>query len=217
MSMFDDDVRKQLSGILSKMAGEVKIVMFTQEVECANCKETHEFAETIAELSDKLSFEAKDFLADRESADALGIDKIPALALLDKTGASRGIVFYGVPAGYEINSWMSAVLAVSGAAEHIPEALSERIAAIDRDVHIQVFIGLSCPYCPAAVVAAHRIALENPRVRADMVEASTFPHLAVKYGVSGVPKTIINETADLVGAHPIEDLLDEIEALGDDG
>ena len=126
-------------------------------------------------------------------------------------------VFYGVPAGYEVNSWMSAILAVSGVAERIPESLSKRIAAIDRDVHIQVFIGLSCPYCPAAVVAAHRIALENPRVRADMVEASTFPHLAVKYGVSGVPKTIINETAELVGAHPIEDLLDRIEALGDAG
>ena len=215
MTMFDDDVKKQLAGILAKMEHDVRIVMFTQEIECESCTEMRRFAGTIAGLSGKLSFETKDFLADREAADALGIDKIPALTLLDGAGEPTGVTFYGVPAGYEVNSWISAILAVSGVREALPADVMKRIAAIDRDVHLQVFIGLSCPYCPAAVVAAHRIALENPRVRADMVEASTFPHLAVKYGVSGVPKTIINETADLVGAHPIEHLLDGIEALPD--
>jgi hypothetical protein len=35
-----------------------------------------------------------------------------------------------------------------------------------------------------------------------MVEAIEFPHLAVKYHVHGVPKTVVNETFFIEGAMP---------------
>jgi len=35
-----------------------------------------------------------------------------------------------------------------------------------------------------------------------MVEAMEFPHLAVKYQVMGVPRTVINETVHIEGAAP---------------
>jgi predicted DsbA family dithiol-disulfide isomerase len=47
---------------------------------------------------------------------------------------------------------------------------------------------------------AHQLAVESDLVRADMVEAIEFPHLAVKYQVQGVPRTVINETAHIEGA-----------------
>lgn len=46
------------------------------------------------------------------------------------------------------------------------------------------------------------MAIENDLVRADMVEAIEFPHLAVKYHVHGVPKTVVNETFFIEGAMP---------------
>lgn len=57
--------------------------------------------------------------------------------------------------------------------------------------------------------------MANPRIRGDMVEVSEFPHLIAKYAVQGVPQTIINETASLVGAMPEMDLVQEIlKAIG---
>jgi hypothetical protein len=53
-----------------------------------------------------------------------------------------------------------------------------------------------------AVRLAHKMAIENDLVRADMVEAIEFPHLAVKYHVHGVPKTVVNETFFIEGAMP---------------
>ena len=41
---------------------------------------------------------------------------------------------------------------------------------------------------------AHKLAIESPHIRADMVEAIEFPHLSNKYHVHGVPRTVINET-----------------------
>ena len=59
---------------------------------------------------------------------------------------------------------------------------------------------------------AHQMALENPLVEAEMVEAMEFFELSDKYGVSGVPHTVINEGAgNVVGAAPEEHLVAAIE------
>ena len=47
------------------------------------------------------------------------------------------------------------------------------------------------------------MAMENPLVQAEMVEAMEFPALANRHQVSGVPHTVINDGAgNVVGAVP---------------
>jgi len=53
-----------------------------------------------------------------------------------------------------------------------------------------------------AVRLAHKMAIESDLVRADTVEAIEFPHLAIKYQVRGVPRTVVNETVHIEGAMP---------------
>jgi alkyl hydroperoxide reductase subunit AhpF len=89
----------------------------------------------------------------------------------------------------------------------------KRIKDVDRDVHIQVFVGLGCPHCPAAVTTAHRLAMENSRIKADMIDASNFVPLAQKYNVTGVPKIVFNDKFELMGAHPVNTFLDVIDRL----
>jgi predicted DsbA family dithiol-disulfide isomerase len=57
---------------------------------------------------------------------------------------------------------------------------------------------------------AHAFALESDLIRADMVEATEFPHLVQRYGVRGVPKTLVNEGVAIEGALPEEEYLDRI-------
>lgn len=208
MAIFDDKVRKQIGDILTKLGDRVNLLYFTQEMECGICKDIHEFLNEFASLSDRIGLTTFDFVKDRDKAEHYKIDKIPAILLLDKNDNDTGIRFFGLPGGYEINSFIQGLMEVSGVKEPLSPSAAEMIKKIDRDVHIQVFISLTCPYCPAAVSAAHRIALENPRVRADMVDAGVFPQLAVKYNVSSVPKTIINEKIEIIGAEPIEKLIE---------
>jgi len=73
---------------------------------------------------------------------------------------------------------------------------------LDKDVRIQVFVTPTCPYCTSVVRLAHQFAMESPRIRGEMVEATEFPHLAQKYHVFGVPKAVINETVFVEGAVP---------------
>jgi predicted DsbA family dithiol-disulfide isomerase len=46
------------------------------------------------------------------------------------------------------------------------------------------------------------MAVESDKVTGDMVESTEFPHLVQKYGVMGVPRTVINETTSFEGAVP---------------
>ena len=46
------------------------------------------------------------------------------------------------------------------------------------------------------------MAFASEHITAIAVEATEFPDLARKYQVSGVPKTIVNETVEILGAVP---------------
>ncbi len=47
---------------------------------------------------------------------------------------------------------------------------------------------------------AHQFAMESEVITADMVEATEFPQLSMKYGVRGVPMTVVNERPAITGA-----------------
>ena len=49
---------------------------------------------------------------------------------------------------------------------------------------------------------AHRMAVESPHIRASSIEATEFLDLSRKYRVTGVPKTIVNDTIEILGALP---------------
>jgi hypothetical protein len=51
------------------------------------------------------------------------------------------------------------------------------------------------------------MAVESPRVTSVIVEAGESPDLVRKYQVSGVPKTMVNERVEILGAKPEEDFV----------
>lgn len=60
------------------------------------------------------------------------------------------------------------------------------------------------------MVLAHKLAMASELISADMVEAMEFPHLANKYQVYGVPRTVINEVIHIVGAVSEHTLVEEL-------
>ena len=99
---------------------------------------------------------------------------------------------------------------VSRGKTSLSDKTREKLRAIDRDVHLQVFVTPTCPYCSISVRLAHQFAMESPFIRADMVEATEFPHLANRFNVMGVPRTVINNAAFIEGAMPEDRFLREI-------
>jgi len=49
---------------------------------------------------------------------------------------------------------------------------------------------------------AHKLAIENEYITADVIEISEVSDLAQRYRVQGVPKTVINDRVEFAGALP---------------
>lgn len=210
MSLLNEEVRGQLSEVFEGMGSEVTIALFTKEENCETCADTKSFMEEVEVLSNKLSLEIYDFDKNQDKAKELKVDKVPAIVLLDESKKDHGVKFYGIPAGHEINSFITGIMEVSGVGEELPDELMEQIKGIDKDVDIKVFVTLSCPHCPGAVAKAHKLALLNDKISGQMIEAQTFSELSEKFDVSGVPKIVINDEFELVGNQPLDKFLEEI-------
>lgn len=210
MALLRDKDREAVSERLNEMTGKAKLVFFTQEIECQYCKETGELLSEVAELSDKLELETYNFVTDKEMSEKFNIAQIPAIAVLAEDGVDRGLRYYGIPSGYEFASLLEDILMVSANDSGLEDETRQALANLSDPVHMQVFVTPTCPYCPGAVRLAHQMAFESDKVRADMVEASEFPHLAMKYNVQGVPRTVINETHAVEGMVPEQMILQEV-------
>ena len=219
MPLLDEKTRNDVSALLADLASPVKIALFTQAIECQYCKETREIVEEIAALSDWITVEVLDFEADQDRARSYQVDKIPAIVMLGKDDQDYGVRFYGIPSGYEFSSLLHDIKAIAAGptvSELSPETLNY-LEQLEQDIHLQVFVTPTCPYCPRAVILAHALAIASDRIRADMVEATEFPHLSMKYNVMGVPRTVINETQFAEGAVPEHMLLDQLQTILSDG
>jgi len=208
MKYLNEKVMKDLEGMFKAFKNPVTIKLFTQEFECRYCEDTRGLVEELSAVNDKIKLEVYDFVKDSDTAKEFGIDKIPALVLMNEQDA--GIRFFGIPAGYEFTSLVEALKMVSSGQTELSDDTKKYLDGLEKDVHLQVFVTPTCPYCPKAVIQAHQMALYSPKVRADMVEASEFPYLSQRYNVMGVPKTVINEDTYQEGAAPEKLIIDKI-------
>lgn len=212
MSILKEEDRKYIKEQFdSKLTGQVKILLFSQSLECEYCKPTEEILTELAELSPKISLEIRNLQIDAEDAKTFGIDKVPAIIPMGEGDKDFGMRFFGIPSGYEFSSLLSSIIDVSQGKSDLPQELVDKIAEIKSPVDIKVFVTPTCPYCPQAVRAAHKIAMSNPAyIKAHMIESVEFPHLANKYAVYGVPKTIINEKIQFEGALPDQVVVEQV-------
>ncbi len=220
MALLTEKDKTAVQTKLRRLDKPVKLVVFTQEMECQFCRETRQLIEEVSQLSGKISIEVKDFMNDEQEARRLGIDKIPAIAVLGTAdgGADRdyGIRLYGIPSGYEFISLLESLQLASSGDSGLSPAARERLKAVRKPLALQVFVTPTCPYCPRAVVLAFRLAVESPHISAAMVEATEFPHLANRYGVAGVPHTVIGDSPQpMVGAYPEQAAVEMITAAAE--
>ena len=138
MGMLKDKDRNKVTNLFKQIDNNVTILMFTQETECQHCEMTRKMLEEVSGLSDRISLEVHDFVAEADLAKKYGVDKIPATVLLgDK---DYGIRFYGVPAGYEFNVLIQDIRDVGKRNPGLSEAVMAELAKIDEPIHLQVII-----------------------------------------------------------------------------
>jgi len=143
--MIPADVEKQLVEELAELPRAVRLVTFSQtlalpgqEAQVAAAEQMRRLIEELAELSPQLSAESLSFASDRDRAEALGIERIPAVAILLED-EDPGIRFFGQPAGYEFGTLIDAIVDTSRGEHGLGEDTVQKLQELEKPVHIQVF------------------------------------------------------------------------------
>src|SRR5581483_1683804 len=184
-------VRAELEQTLTR---PVALALVVADHDCELCDLTRELLEEIGALHHHLRVTVYDLTRDAARVAQLGIDKVPAIAVLDGESATDyGIRFYGIPSGYEFATLLESIRMVGSGQGELQAVTRDFLRELDQPLHLQVFVTPTCPYCPRAAVLAHRLAYASPQITADVVEVSEFPDLGARYNVMGVPRTMIGE------------------------
>jgi glutaredoxin-like protein len=207
---FDIELKRDVNLTLYTQAN---IGLYIPGRECKSCGPTQELVEEVSALSPRIHLEVVDIYKSREEASSRGVDRIPALTI--GNGKRDNVRFYGLPTGLEFALLVESIIAASDNRSSLRLETRRQLRALPEDVHIQVFVTPNCQYCPTVARVAHAMAMESPRVTADVIEIQEFPDLARRYAVMGVPKTVINDRVQITGAVPEEALLRRVlQAVG---
>jgi glutaredoxin-like protein len=203
MALLSEQDRQTLRTHLAEIADPVTLLFFTQTIggpETALI--TKQLLDELAGLSDHVGVEEVNFILEKDRAAALGITDVPAIAVLKRDVDTR-IRFLGAPAGYEFMSLIEAIILAGGSDSGLSRESKTLIAEhVAEPLDIKVFVTPTCPHCPRVVTLAHRMAFEHPLIHATCIEATEFLDLSRQYRVTGVPKTIVNGTIEILGAVP---------------
>jgi glutaredoxin-like protein len=206
MSLISPADQERLRATFDEMLRPVRLLFFTQTLGCETCLQAKQILDELPVLSGKITIEEVNFVLEPDKATQYEIDRVPAIAIVgqDEAGAERDskIRFLGTPSGYEFMSLVQAVLLVGGRPSMLSAESLKLIAGVDAPTKVHVFTTPTCPHCPRAVTVAHEMAFANPNITAFAVEATEFPDLARRYSVTGVPKTVVNDSVEILGALP---------------
>jgi glutaredoxin-like protein len=208
--MLREDEKSEIRSRLGGLKEPVSLVYFTQVLAgaCPLCVETERLLKDVQTLSDRITLDVRNFIGDAEEARRYGVDKIPALCLIG--GSDQGLRFYGMPSGYEFMTFLEVLQRLSERDSGLSAESQKALQALKHPVHLQVFVTPTCPYCPQSAILGYKLAMASSHITCDVIEISEFPHLAQKYGVMSVPKTIVNDRWGFDGAVSENALIEHI-------
>jgi len=178
--------------------------------------------EIVASLDDsKASADVRSLLADIAQASTLvkltesrdDTQRKPSFSI-NRPSENHGPRFAGLPMGHEFTSLVLALLQVGGYPPKVDAAVLEQIRALDGDFDFEIYVSLTCHNCPDVVQALNVMAVQNPRIRATMIEGGTFQDEIKERQIMAVPTVFLNGTEFGQGRMTLEEILAKIDTSG---
>lgn len=124
--------------MLAGLQNPVRLVFFTQSLNCETCEPTRQMLGELGELSDKLTIEEHNFALEAAVAADYRVDRVPAIAVVG--AQDHGIRFFGMPSGYEFMSLIDAITMVAGGDSGLSDQTRTLLKDLQDPLTVQVFV-----------------------------------------------------------------------------
>ena len=197
-ALLTPEMQNQLRSVFDRMEKPLLLKLYLDSRQVSG--ELNRFMSTLAGLSDKLKLEVYGEQGSENTA--------PYVEVCLADGIPTGLAFHGVPGGHEFTSFVLGLYNAAGPGQKLDSDLRTRICAIGKPTDLKILVTLSCTMCPDLVIAAQRIAAENPNITAHVYDLQHFELLKTKYNVMSVPCLVINDERVSFGKKNIHQILD---------
>ena len=196
-ALFTPEMCRQLDPVFARMENALLLKLYLDNRPVS--AELEQFITALAALSDKLSVTVETNNASSREA--------PCVHICKADGAETGLAFHGVPSGHEFTSFVLGLYNAAGPGQALEASVRQQIAAITNPANMKILVTLSCTMCPDLVVAAQRIAAENPNVSAHVYDIRHFENLKEQYHVMSVPCLVVNDMQVSFGKKNVSQIL----------
>ena len=191
----DAQIKGQLAQYLQLLESDV--VLQAQLGDDENSQKVRDFLEEIAAMSERISIAPAN------------LSRTPSFKIA-KLGQESGVEFAGLPLGHEFTSFVMALLQVSGRPPKIEDELAARIKAIQKPLHLETYVSLTCHNCPDVVQAFNIMAVLNPNISHTMVEGGMFQEEVTAKKIMSVPAVFHDGQLFHSGRATIDELVEMV-------
>jgi NADH-dependent peroxiredoxin subunit F len=196
--MLDANLKAQLAAYLERMTQPVELVASLDDEPAS--RELQALLADIAEASPRLT------VVETRG----GPHRTPSFAVA-RPGASAGVRFAGLPMGHEFTSLVLALLQVGGYPPKVDESVLRQIRELDGDYEFEIYVSLTCHNCPDVVQALNLMAVQNPRIKATMIDGALFQDEVKQREIMAVPTVFLNGTRFGQGRMSLEEILAKLD------
>jgi NADH-dependent peroxiredoxin subunit F len=199
--MLDTATQAQLSAYLQRISQPVELIAALDDTQAS--AEMRALLQDIAEASPLIKI----------SETQGGPYRTPSFSI-GAPGETPRVRFAGLPMGHEFTSLVLALLQAGGYPPKVDEAVLEQIRALEGDFEFEVYVSLTCHNCPDVVQALNLMAIQNPRIKATMIEGGAFQEEIKAREIMGVPTVFLNGTMFGNGRMTLEEILAKVDTSG---
>jgi alkyl hydroperoxide reductase subunit F len=199
--MLDANLKAQLANYLERMTQPVEIVASLDDTPAS--VQMQALLKDIADASPLV----------RVTETRGGPQRTPSFQLT-RPGQGSGPRFAGLPMGHEFTSLVLALLQVGGYPAKVDEAVLQQIRALPGDYEFEIYVSLTCHNCPDVVQALNLMAVQNPRIKATMIDGALFQDEINERQVMAVPTVYLNGTEFGQGRMTLEEIVGKLDTTG---
>jgi alkyl hydroperoxide reductase subunit AhpF len=136
--LISPSVRSQIRREFEKLENPISLKVFTSEIYCPACADTVELCETLAEITDKITFETISLDTQEELAAKYEVEYPPTIRI-ESGGELTGIRYTGIPAGGEFAAFIQTLVMVSTQTTELGH-LKEKLMEIKKPVVVRTVV-----------------------------------------------------------------------------
>lgn len=199
--MLDDTLKAQLQAYLGKLQRPIRLIGSFDD--SASSQELRELLQTIAGLSEQVSFDDR------------GKDERKPSFVIAPEGETTGVRFAAIPLGHEFTSLVLALLWTGGHPPKADQETLDAIATLEGDLRFEVYMSLSCHNCPDVVQALSLMAIRNPAVQVTVIDGGLFQAEVEQRQVMAVPMVFLNGQEFGGGRMSLEEIVAKLDVNAD--